>query len=69
MTPEARKIAEMIDALPDHIAARLCDVLTFYMSLDEEQQGIFESCVFPFLDLDRDPLEVQMATTPSAPPA
>ena len=59
MTPEAKRIAEIIDALPDHIRRKLCNVLMLYMTLNEEQRGVFESCVFPFLDLDRDPLEVK----------
>lgn len=60
---EVKRLSEIIDALPEHIADRLLEIIRLYVSLDEDQQGIFESCVFPFLDLDRDPLEAQRART------
>ena len=52
------EIHRLIDMIPDHIANRLLDVWTLYLSLDAEQRAIFDTVVFPLLDLNREPLEV-----------
>lgn len=55
MSAETKRLAQIIDALPDYIADRLLEVMRLYVALGEEEKAAFEMCVFPFLDLSREP--------------
>ena len=52
---KTKRLSEIIDALPENVADRLLEVMKLYVALGEEEKAAFEMCVFPFLDLSREP--------------